>query len=87
MRHLLSIDDLTREEIEAILDRAESFAEVGDAQEVRGGGGRLGGRRRLGGLVVRHRVGHLATTMSPSTTPSSLTSTISSRRVGRFLPT
>jgi len=29
MRHLLSIDDLTREEIEAILDRAESFAEVG----------------------------------------------------------
>jgi aspartate carbamoyltransferase catalytic subunit len=29
MRHLLSIDDLEREEIEAILDRAESFAEVG----------------------------------------------------------
>jgi aspartate carbamoyltransferase catalytic subunit len=29
MRHLLSIDDLTREEIETILDRAESFAEVG----------------------------------------------------------
>ena len=30
--------------------------------------------------------GHLGTT-SPRTTPSSLTSTISSRRVGRFLPT
>jgi aspartate carbamoyltransferase catalytic subunit len=29
MRHLLAIDDLTRAEIEAILDRAESFAEVG----------------------------------------------------------
>ncbi len=29
MRHLLSIEDLSREEIEAILDRAESFAEVG----------------------------------------------------------
>jgi len=29
MRHLLGIDDLSREEIEAILDRAESFAEVG----------------------------------------------------------
>ena len=28
-RHLLSIDDLDRAEIEAILDRAESFAEVG----------------------------------------------------------
>ncbi len=27
-RHLLSIDDLTREDIERILDRAESFAEV-----------------------------------------------------------
>ena len=29
MRHLLSIEQLTRAEIEAILDRAESFAEVG----------------------------------------------------------
>jgi aspartate carbamoyltransferase catalytic subunit len=29
MRHLLAIEDLTRDEIEAILDRAESFAEVG----------------------------------------------------------
>ena len=29
MRHLLTIDELSREEIEAILDRAESFAEVG----------------------------------------------------------
>jgi aspartate carbamoyltransferase catalytic subunit len=29
MRHLLGIEDLSREEIEAILDRAESFAEVG----------------------------------------------------------
>jgi aspartate carbamoyltransferase catalytic subunit len=29
MRHLLTIEDLEREEIEAILDRAESFAEVG----------------------------------------------------------
>ncbi len=29
MRHLLAIDLLSREEIEAILDRAESFAEVG----------------------------------------------------------
>ncbi len=29
MRHLLAIDDLTRDEIEAILDRAASFAEVG----------------------------------------------------------
>ena len=29
MRHLLAIDQLSREEIEAILDRAESFAEVG----------------------------------------------------------
>lgn len=29
MRHLLAIDDLSREQIEAILDRAESFAEVG----------------------------------------------------------
>jgi aspartate carbamoyltransferase catalytic subunit len=29
MRHLLSIEDLSREEIEAVLDRAESFAEVG----------------------------------------------------------
>jgi aspartate carbamoyltransferase catalytic subunit len=29
MRHLLSIEGLSREEIEAILDRAESFAEVG----------------------------------------------------------
>ncbi len=29
MRHLLSIDQLSRPEIEAILDRAESFAEVG----------------------------------------------------------
>ncbi len=29
MKHLLAIDDLDREEIEAILDRAESFAEVG----------------------------------------------------------
>jgi aspartate carbamoyltransferase catalytic subunit len=29
MRHLLSIGDLSRAEIEAILDRAESFAEVG----------------------------------------------------------
>jgi aspartate carbamoyltransferase catalytic subunit len=29
MKHLLSIDQLGREEIEAILDRAESFAEVG----------------------------------------------------------
>jgi aspartate carbamoyltransferase catalytic subunit len=29
MRHLLSIDDLSKGEIEAILDRAESFAEVG----------------------------------------------------------
>jgi aspartate carbamoyltransferase catalytic subunit len=29
MRHLLTIDLLSREEIEAILDRAESFAEVG----------------------------------------------------------
>jgi len=29
MRHLLAIDSLCREEIEAILDRAESFAEVG----------------------------------------------------------
>ncbi len=29
MRHLLAIDELGREEIEAILDRAESFAEVG----------------------------------------------------------
>src|SRR5215204_729822 len=29
MRHLLAIDQLSREEIEAILERAESFAEVG----------------------------------------------------------
>ena len=29
MRHLLAIEDLSRDEIEAILDRAESFAEVG----------------------------------------------------------
>jgi aspartate carbamoyltransferase catalytic subunit len=29
MRHLLAIEDLSRTEIEAILDRAESFAEVG----------------------------------------------------------
>jgi aspartate carbamoyltransferase catalytic subunit len=29
MRHLLAIEELPREEIEAILDRAESFAEVG----------------------------------------------------------
>jgi aspartate carbamoyltransferase catalytic subunit len=29
MRHLLAIDQLSREEIEAILDRAESFAEIG----------------------------------------------------------
>ena len=29
MKHLLSIDDLSKAEIEAILDRAESFAEVG----------------------------------------------------------
>jgi len=29
MRHLLSIEDLSREEIEAILERAKSFAEVG----------------------------------------------------------
>ncbi|MGB7589350.1 MAG: aspartate carbamoyltransferase catalytic subunit [Solirubrobacterales bacterium] len=29
MRHLLAIDQLSRKEIEAILDRAESFAEVG----------------------------------------------------------
>jgi aspartate carbamoyltransferase catalytic subunit len=29
MKHLLGIEQLTREEIEAILDRAESFAEVG----------------------------------------------------------
>jgi aspartate carbamoyltransferase catalytic subunit len=29
MKHLLTIDQLSREEIEAILDRAESFAEVG----------------------------------------------------------
>jgi aspartate carbamoyltransferase catalytic subunit len=29
MRHLLSVDDLSKAEIEAILDRAESFAEVG----------------------------------------------------------
>jgi aspartate carbamoyltransferase catalytic subunit len=29
MRHLLAIDDLSKAEIEAILDRAESFAEVG----------------------------------------------------------
>lgn len=29
MRHLLAIEDVTREEMEAILDRAESFAEVG----------------------------------------------------------
>jgi aspartate carbamoyltransferase catalytic subunit len=29
MRHLLSIEQLSREEIESILDRAESFAEVG----------------------------------------------------------
>jgi len=29
MKHLLSIEHLSREEIEAILDRAESFAEVG----------------------------------------------------------
>jgi len=29
MKHLLAIADLSREEIEAILDRAESFAEVG----------------------------------------------------------
>jgi aspartate carbamoyltransferase catalytic subunit len=29
MRHLLAVDDLSRQDIEAILDRAESFAEVG----------------------------------------------------------
>ena len=29
MKHLLAIEDLSREQIEAILDRAESFAEVG----------------------------------------------------------
>src|ERR1700755_3014047 len=29
MRNLLSIEEIEREEIEAILDRAESFAEVG----------------------------------------------------------
>ena len=29
MKHLLAIEDARREEIEAILDRAESFAEVG----------------------------------------------------------
>jgi len=29
MRHLLAIEDLSRDEIEAILERAESFAEVG----------------------------------------------------------
>jgi aspartate carbamoyltransferase catalytic subunit len=29
VRHLLAIEDLSREEIEAVLDRAESFAEVG----------------------------------------------------------
>jgi aspartate carbamoyltransferase catalytic subunit len=29
MKHLLAVDQLSREEIEAILDRAESFAEVG----------------------------------------------------------
>jgi aspartate carbamoyltransferase catalytic subunit len=29
MKHLLGVDQLSREEIEAILDRAESFAEVG----------------------------------------------------------
>jgi aspartate carbamoyltransferase catalytic subunit len=27
-RHLLSVDDLTREDIERLLDRAQSFAEV-----------------------------------------------------------
>jgi aspartate carbamoyltransferase catalytic subunit len=29
MKHLLGVEDLTREEMDRILDRAESFAEVG----------------------------------------------------------
>ena len=29
MKHLLGVEDLSREEMERILDRADSFAEVG----------------------------------------------------------
>ncbi len=43
--------------------------------------------RSLSGCVAGHGLRSAHLTISPSSTPSMLTSTTSSRRVGRFLPT
>ncbi len=60
-----------------------SAPEVRDREEVGPDGDPRRGRQLLLGLGDR---AHLATSV-PIATPSSVTSTISSRRVGRFLPT
>ena len=73
MKHLLSIEQLSREEIEAILDRAESFAEVGrrDIKKVP----TLRGRTVVTPLLrVEHP--HLA---APSSSPPSASPPTSSR--------
>ena len=73
--HLLSIEDLGREDIERILGRAESFAEVS-------------GREIKKVPTLRGRtVINLFYEASTRTSSSRRTFTRSERAVGRFLPT
>ena len=73
MKHLLSIEELDRDEIEAILDRAESFAEVGrrDIKKVP----TLRGRT----VVTLFYESSTRTTRAPSSSPRSVSPPTSSR--------
>ena len=74
-RHLLSVDDLSRDDIERILGRAESFAEV-SGREIK--------------KVPPHARSSTRSAITTSSTPSissTRTLTRSPRAVGRFLPT
>ena len=75
MRHLLAIEDLDRDDVERIMARAASFAEVG--------------RRDIKKVpTLRGRtVVSLFYESSTRTSSSTRTLTRSPRAVGRFLPT
>ena len=98
MKHLLSIADIKRDEIEAILGRAESFAEVGrrDIKKVPTLRGRTvvnlffesSTRTSLmSAIYVDSSEVGTSRTRSTSSISTSCTWMRSPREVGRFLPT
>ena len=79
-KNLISVDDLSREDIERILDRADSFAEV-SGREIK----KVPALR--GRTVVNLFYESSTRTSSIPSSSSTRTLTRSARAVGRFLPT